>query len=86
MHPTPNELELVIDFVNTRDIEKSTDALAGDGLREWLESRGLLDAPASHATQLASYSARGLRCGITKRGFIRKLFKPKKQSSAILCF
>jgi len=45
MHPTPNELELVIDFVNTRDIEKSTDALAGDGLREWLESRGLLDAP-----------------------------------------
>ena len=45
MPETPHELDLAIDFVNTLDIEKGSDALATtDGLADWLESRGLLSA------------------------------------------
>jgi predicted RNA-binding Zn ribbon-like protein len=44
----PNQLDLVIDFVNTLDIEEGTDELATpEGLTRWLAARGALDA--SHA-------------------------------------
>jgi predicted RNA-binding Zn ribbon-like protein len=42
--PAPNQLDLVIDFVNTLDAEDGTDELATqDGLRTWLAQRGVLE-------------------------------------------
>ena len=44
----PGELEIVRAFVNTRDVEEGTDALATpEDLRDWLAAQGLLerDAP-----------------------------------------
>jgi predicted RNA-binding Zn ribbon-like protein len=44
----PHDLGLVVDFVNTRDIENGTDELATpDELRGWLTSRGLLQDDAA---------------------------------------
>src|SRR5690242_9987984 len=41
----PHSLDLVIDFVNTADLEEGTDALAtADGAGSWLVARGLLRA------------------------------------------
>jgi predicted RNA-binding Zn ribbon-like protein len=43
----PHELDLVVDFVNTRDIESATDELATPAvLTAWLRRRRLLDASA----------------------------------------
>jgi predicted RNA-binding Zn ribbon-like protein len=43
----PGALELVREFINTRDLEHATDTLADlDGLRTWLSSRDLLDISA----------------------------------------
>jgi predicted RNA-binding Zn ribbon-like protein len=43
----PHQLELVIDFVNTLDLEEATDEFAtSEGLRRWLTDRGLLKDPA----------------------------------------
>ena len=40
-------VELVIDFVNTLDLEEGTDALSSTGaLASWLVERGLLDTSA----------------------------------------
>jgi predicted RNA-binding Zn ribbon-like protein len=42
----PGELELVRDFVNTRDLEKGTDRIDGPRrLSSWLAERGLAPAP-----------------------------------------
>ena len=42
----PGELELVRDFVNTRDLEKRTDRIDGPGkLSSWLAERGLVPDP-----------------------------------------
>jgi predicted RNA-binding Zn ribbon-like protein len=41
--PSPNDLDLVIDFVNTVDLEKGEERLTGSGeLAAWLAERGLL--------------------------------------------
>jgi predicted RNA-binding Zn ribbon-like protein len=56
----PGELELVRAFVNTRDVEKGSDALSSPGdLSEWLSDRGLANAGVEvksaqlrHATEL----------------------------------
>jgi predicted RNA-binding Zn ribbon-like protein len=46
----PNQLDLVIDFVNTLDLEEGTDGLAtADGLASWLSERGVLDRAAAGA-------------------------------------
>ncbi len=43
MPETPHDLELTIDFVNTLDVEKGSDALATtNGLADWLRARGML--------------------------------------------
>ena len=50
----PHDLELVIDFVNTHDLEEQTDELSTPaGLTAWLRERGLLsdDAPAVQPAQ-----------------------------------
>src|SRR5437879_4808187 len=45
---SPHGLDLVIDFVNTRDVEQGTDELAtADGLTGWLAARDLLERPAA---------------------------------------
>jgi predicted RNA-binding Zn ribbon-like protein len=56
----PHELQLVIDFVNTSDLETGTDELAtAPDLGEWLAARGLaagdapVPKPADHAQALA---------------------------------
>jgi predicted RNA-binding Zn ribbon-like protein len=52
----PGDLQLVIDFVNTLDLEGETDELSTPGaLGDWLRSRELLDdtAPAIRAAQRA---------------------------------
>jgi predicted RNA-binding Zn ribbon-like protein len=50
--PIPHGLELVLDFVNTRDVEAETDELASTaGLSGWLVARGLLDTPAPAGEQ-----------------------------------
>jgi predicted RNA-binding Zn ribbon-like protein len=42
--PTPHALDLVIDFVNTLDLDAGTDELSTpDRLSAWLSERGLLD-------------------------------------------
>jgi predicted RNA-binding Zn ribbon-like protein len=44
----PRDLEVVRDFINTRDVEKGTEELDGpEGLRGWLAARGLLDGDAA---------------------------------------
>ncbi|HEX4563639.1 MAG TPA: CGNR zinc finger domain-containing protein [Solirubrobacteraceae bacterium] len=44
----PHDLALVIDFVNTLDVETGADALAdAGGLRKWLAARDLLDPAAA---------------------------------------
>jgi predicted RNA-binding Zn ribbon-like protein len=44
-HPSPNDLGLIIDFVNTLDIESGDDRLSTPGeLAEWLAGHGLLDS------------------------------------------
>ena len=57
----PGELELVRDFVNTRDLEKGTDRIdAPEGLASWLAEKGIL----AGTTRLAEgdvKQARGLR-------------------------
>jgi predicted RNA-binding Zn ribbon-like protein len=45
----PHELDLVIDFVNTLDLEQGTDELSGHGLDDWFAARKL---SAPNATQL----------------------------------
>jgi predicted RNA-binding Zn ribbon-like protein len=46
-YEAPGGLELVRQFVNSRDVEKSTDALADvSGLAGWYSARGLLEAVA----------------------------------------
>jgi predicted RNA-binding Zn ribbon-like protein len=46
----PHQLDLVIDFVNTLDLEEGTDELAGgDRLAGWLSERGLLDEASAGA-------------------------------------
>jgi predicted RNA-binding Zn ribbon-like protein len=53
----PHNLQLVIDFVNTRDVENDVDRLATPGqLTQWLDDQGLVadEAPtvrATHVTQ-----------------------------------
>ncbi|MGH2857421.1 MAG: ABATE domain-containing protein, partial [Solirubrobacteraceae bacterium] len=43
----PHGLQLVIDFVNTLDVERGDDAIAGaSDLGVWLRERGLLSAGA----------------------------------------
>lgn len=43
----PHDLQLVIDFVNTLDVERDTDSIADAGaLRGWLRERALLGAKA----------------------------------------
>jgi predicted RNA-binding Zn ribbon-like protein len=45
---SPHGLDLVIDFVNTRDVEEGTDELAtAGGLTGWLAARDLLERPAA---------------------------------------
>jgi predicted RNA-binding Zn ribbon-like protein len=45
LSPAPHTLDLVIDFVNTLDVEAGTDALATpEELSAWLTERGLLPA------------------------------------------
>jgi predicted RNA-binding Zn ribbon-like protein len=48
--PAPNQLDLVIDFVNTLDAEEGTDELATpDGLTTWLAQRGVLEPSRARA-------------------------------------
>ena len=52
----PHDLQLVIDFVNTADLEAGTDELAGPAdLGAWLAARGLV-APAAPAPTADEYS------------------------------
>jgi predicted RNA-binding Zn ribbon-like protein len=44
----PHQLDLVIDFVNTLDLEKDTDELAGPGLEDWFSTRKLY-TPRTHS-------------------------------------
>jgi predicted RNA-binding Zn ribbon-like protein len=54
--PAPNRLDLVIDFVNTRDVEENTEGLASPGdLEQWLAAHGLLrPGAAARAQDLAA--------------------------------
>ncbi len=61
---TPNDLELVIEFVNTLDPDEGIDALAtSDGLALWLADRGLLNRanPAASDRRLAIRLREALR-------------------------
>jgi predicted RNA-binding Zn ribbon-like protein len=59
---TPNDLDLVIDFVNTFDPDDDTDALATtDGLGRWLAQRGLLQNGGQALTESDRSSAIRLR-------------------------
>ncbi len=52
MPPAPQQLDLVIDFVNTLDVDAGSDELSSpDALSGWLAARGLLEAgmPADEA-------------------------------------
>ena len=58
----PHSLDLVIDFVNTADLEEHTDALqTPEALGSWLENRGLLsprDLPVSERDRAAAVRLR----------------------------
>lgn len=56
----PHNLQLVIDFVNTRDVEKDVDQLATPGqLAQWLDDQRLVadEAPVLRATHVAQAAA-----------------------------
>lgn len=56
------KLELVIDFVNTRDLETGQDELEDAGaLGAWLQRAGLLEPGAQHPTARQQAEARTLR-------------------------
>lgn len=58
----PHELQLVIDFVNTADLEDGTDELATPAaLGDWLVGRGLLPSPGASVTATDHVAARDLR-------------------------
>ena len=58
----PHELQLVIDFVNTADLEDGTDELATPAaLGDWLAARGLLPSPGASVTATDHVAARDLR-------------------------
>jgi predicted RNA-binding Zn ribbon-like protein len=58
----PHGLALVIDFVNTLDVEAGVDTLQNaDGLREWLAEHELLDASAAPPTERERARAIDLR-------------------------
>ena len=63
--PAPHALDLVIDFVNTLDLEAGTDELATPAeLTAWLLERGLLEgAPHSMTASCAARSSCANRCG-----------------------
>src|SRR5271165_2866134 len=64
----PNRLDLVIDYVNTLDMEEGTDALStAQGVSAWLSAHGLL-APAS-----ADVSAEELERAVELREALRSL-------------
>src|SRR5690242_16401942 len=47
----PHRLGLVVDFVNTAELEAGTDELATVvGVRDWLQGRGLLGSPVDAAS------------------------------------
>ena len=50
MPQPPHELDLVIDFVNTLDLEKGTEELMGHGLDDWFASRKLYSPRATPLT------------------------------------
>jgi predicted RNA-binding Zn ribbon-like protein len=50
-HPPPHGLQLVLDFINTRDIDRGTEELSSpEALTAWLGQRGLLEPDARAAT------------------------------------
>jgi predicted RNA-binding Zn ribbon-like protein len=58
----PNGLDLVIDFVNTLDVDEGTDALATvDGLRAWLADERLLNRAGTPVTAADRLNAVRLR-------------------------
>jgi predicted RNA-binding Zn ribbon-like protein len=58
----PHDLALVIDFVNTLDVEAGADALIdARGLGEWLAARDLLDPSAARPGERERRRALGLR-------------------------
>jgi predicted RNA-binding Zn ribbon-like protein len=60
--PPPHELQLVIDFINTADLEDDTDELATpSALGDWLVARGLLSSPDAPVTVADHVAARDLR-------------------------
>jgi predicted RNA-binding Zn ribbon-like protein len=64
----PNDLELVIDYVNTLDLETGTDELATSSTAiEWLAARGLLTGRG------ASLGADGLKQAVRLREALRAL-------------
>ena len=53
--PAPHDLDLVIDFVNTADLETGEEALAdAAGLSGWLAARGLVDGAGASRADLAA--------------------------------
>jgi predicted RNA-binding Zn ribbon-like protein len=58
----PQELQLVIDFVNTADLETGADELpTPEALGEWLAGRGLLPSAGASPTATDHVAARDLR-------------------------
>ncbi|HEV2924541.1 MAG TPA: CGNR zinc finger domain-containing protein [Solirubrobacteraceae bacterium] len=59
--PAPNQLDLVIDFVNTLDVEEGTDELATpEALATWLAQRGAVES-VPHASEADQQQAIRLR-------------------------
>jgi predicted RNA-binding Zn ribbon-like protein len=51
----PHDLELVVDFVNTRDIEEATEELESpQALAQWLTEHGIADSPRASQSDLAA--------------------------------
>src|SRR5690242_18929883 len=60
-HP-PHRLRLVVDFVNTTELEAGTDQLATvEGVRDWLQERGLLPSGSGPLTEADRRTAIAVR-------------------------
>ena len=81
----PGELELVREFVNTRDLEDDEDELASpEALREWLAARGLMGADSDPVSAADLEQARAVREALRSLMLVNAGGRPDPGAPALL--
>jgi len=81
--PPPHSLDLVIDFVNTLDIEQETDELGAEGAAAWFVDAGLL-APEAEIDEIDRRRALSLREALRSLMLTNNGGAPSEQAGQVL--